>query len=130
LSFSTNTPSFKHNATKDLITGKTGNLWSSEFLGTKWPHTNKDNYNEAIGAPAEWWRNVPAEEILIVAGKDEVMVDGIKSFVETFTKMKPETTIFIAEGEAHDMPNLDIQFGYNEPGKQAKLIRSWTAARV
>ena len=42
-----------------------------------------DEYNQPFTAAAEWWRDLPSvvDHILLTAGADEVMVDGIQSFV-------------------------------------------------
>lgn len=41
-----------------------------------------------------------------------------------------KVTFVCAVGEAHDMPSLDLQFKFEEPGEQAKAIRSWLSARL
>ena len=64
----------------------TGDLWSANFLGGK----ARDEYNEPFGAEQGWWegrgrgeegerglRDV-VEEIFVVAGGDEVLVDSIR----------------------------------------------------
>lgn len=70
------------------------------------------------------------QEVLIVAGKNEVLVDGIRKFVETLRGAKKELTVLVAEGESHDAPIMDLQLGYREPGEQSRLIRSWLGSRL
>ena len=41
-----------------------------------------DPYNQPLVAPADWWRDVPVNEILIVAGSDEVFVDDIAALAK------------------------------------------------
>lgn len=85
-------------------------------------------------APLEWWTGMPVEEVLIVAGKDEILVDDIVAFTERLRrgmrKGEGHVTLFVAEGECHDQTNLDVQFGYKEPGEQTKLIRRWIGSKL
>ncbi len=68
--------SVKYNKYKDAVTPRAANLWSSNFLGGK----PRDQYNEPIVAEAEWWRGLRVEEVLVVAGGDEVLLDSTKTF--------------------------------------------------
>ena len=68
--------SVKFNKDKDLVTPEVADAWSSSFLGGK----PRDQYNEPITADAEWWRDLKAEEILVVGGGDEILLDSIKTF--------------------------------------------------
>lgn len=112
-------------------------------MGAKYPFPEalKDEYNQACQAADEWWEDLQVKGVLIVAGKDEVLVDSIRELGETLTRVKDkvqrsrkghleEVEILIAEGEAHDMTNLDVEFGFTEPGKQAQMIRSWVAEKL
>jgi acetyl esterase/lipase len=106
-------------------------------MGTAHPHSeNADEYNQPIMAPPSWWQRLPAEEVLIVAGKDEVLVDDIVVFAGRLEegmamgKVEAKVTLFVAEGECHDQTNLDVQFGYKEPGEQTKLIRKWIESKL
>ena len=68
--------SVKYNKNKDTVTPLVANRWSSNFLGGK----PRDEYNEPMTAELEWWRGLKAEEVLIVAGGDEILLDSIKTF--------------------------------------------------
>ncbi len=72
--FETTADSFRRNAYKDCIGESSLAPWSSAFMGGAPP----DNYNQPLRAPAEWWKDVKAEEILIIAGADELLVDYVK----------------------------------------------------
>lgn len=131
LTFSTSAPACTRNATKDLLSAATGRKWSEAFLGTPNPHnSNGDNYNQPLQAPTDWWKDIPVQEMLIVAGKDEILVDDIVAFANTLKVTKKEVTLLVAEGECHDQTNLDISFGYKEPGQQTQLIRSWIKSKL
>jgi len=129
--FSFDRPSIKANRFKDYITPQTARLWAAGWLGTPWPHANTDFYNQPITAPQDWWEGFQVDEILVLAGKDEVLVDGILKFGETLqaVKGKEDVQIFAAPGESHDFPNMEIYFKVKEMGEQTKLTRSWLAER-
>jgi hypothetical protein len=111
-------------------------------MGSEPPYTeNADEYNQPIMAPLEWWAGMPVEEVLVVAGKDEILVDDVVEFAGRLERgMRMGTnkgtgegklvTLFVAEGECHDQTNLDVQFGYKEPGEQTKLIRRWIGSKL
>jgi len=57
-------------------------------MGCPWPHTEvSDEYNQACTASAEWWEGLKVQQILVTAGEEEVLVDGIKGFVETLSEL-------------------------------------------
>jgi acetyl esterase/lipase len=132
VSFTTGTPAYTANALKDCIPTSGIERWSEAFMGTPAPHTeNSDHYNQAATAPSEWWADISANEILIVAGEDEVLLDGIKEFAARLEKVKKEIlTVVITKGEAHDQPVLDLQMGYKNLGEQARVIRGWVSVRL
>ena len=68
--------SVKYNQYKDTVTPASSNRWSDNFLGGK----PRDEYNEPMTADPEWWRGLKAEEVLVVCGSDEILVDSIKVF--------------------------------------------------
>ena len=75
-SFRTDWPSSQYNAKKDIVSPGAGNRWSQSFLGGK----EKDGYNEPLSATLGWWNDLKevVEEILIVGGGDEILVDPIR----------------------------------------------------
>ncbi|KAH8598102.1 prolyl oligopeptidase-like protein [Bisporella sp. PMI_857] len=135
VSFDTSDASFTANEYKDVIGIGALQQWSSAFLDDPYPHTKKsDFYNHAVNAPESWWENLKIDRVLIVAGAEEVLLDGINKFVKKFTdglgSEKVET--IVVQGEYHDQPNIDLQIGYTEKqeGKQAKLIKNWISSRL
>ena len=87
ISFDLSTDSFKRNAWKDCIGVEAGKQWSSAFLSCPWPHEEaSDEYNQAITADSSWWKDLKVEQVLVTAGEEEVLVDGIREFVEKFSK--------------------------------------------
>ncbi|KAH7420210.1 Alpha/Beta hydrolase protein [Cadophora sp. MPI-SDFR-AT-0126] len=135
VSFDLTYPSFAKNEYKDLITTNAGMEWSSAFLACPWPHTSaSDYYNQAITAPSSWWKDIPVQEVFIVVGDEEVLLDGItkfeRQFTEGFGEGKVEFKVF--EGEYHDQPSIDLQLGYKESqeGETAKAIKGWIVSRL
>ncbi|EHK23133.1 uncharacterized protein TRIVIDRAFT_28223 [Trichoderma virens Gv29-8] len=131
VSFDFKDASCTKNARKDLLSITTLKRWGEAFMGTPSPHTdNVELYNAPLAAPDEHWRDLMAERVLVLAGKDEVLVDSIDQFSRKLTGAlgTDRVTVLIAEGEAHDMPSLDLQFGIEVRGEQAKLMADWIIA--
>ncbi|TVY53966.1 putative steryl acetyl hydrolase [Lachnellula suecica] len=132
--FSTDDKSFQTNKLKDCLGADSGTQWSSAFLDSA-PH---DYYNEASTAPASWWADLQVENIFVVAGEEEVLVDGIRRFVGTLEKGMVEgdsggkVEFLCVQGEYHDQPALDLMFGYGEgdEGVQAKAVKGWVRSKL
>ena len=97
--------------------------------------TKSDFYNHPITAPDNWWEGLKVQEVLIVAGGGEVLIDGIKQFegqlrrgVGAGTKVE----FVIADGGYHIQPTMDLQLGYVEKdeGEQAKKIKTWFSSKL
>jgi acetyl esterase/lipase len=142
VSFSLSDPSFTTNMYKDLLDPITAKKWSSAFLGELWPHKEKsDFYSQAITAPEDWWKDLMAENVLIVAGEEEVLLDGIRNFEEKLRRGmsggdgergRERVEFLVAKGEYHDQPTLDLQLGYQEKdeGEQARRIKGWISSKL
>ena len=79
--------SVEYNKNKDTVNPSYANIWSGNFLGGK----PRDKYNEPMTADPEWWRGLRAEEVLMVTGGDEILLDSIKAFCG---KMKVDYNVF------------------------------------
>jgi acetyl esterase/lipase len=121
LSFSCTAPSFTHNANLDLRSPTTSLKWSAAFLGT----SNTENYNQAATAPTEWWSDVQVEDVLIVAGGDEICVDDIRFFAGKLRSVKREVEFVVGEREAHGGPDLDLEMRFKDVGVQGVKVDSW-----
>ncbi|CZR59318.1 related to triacylglycerol lipase 2 [Phialocephala subalpina] len=139
VSFEVTSDSFQENEPKDVVSISAGKKWSTSFLGTPWPHaTAVDAYNQPAGnaVPVSWFEDFPkiVDEVLIVCGSDEVMVDGIRDFKKKLAKGMGEDRVkfFVGENEYHDQPSLDLGIGYkeSEEGMQAKEIKRWIASKL
>jgi acetyl esterase/lipase len=135
ISFDISSKSFTTNAYKDCIGVIAGKKWSSAFMNCPWPHTSaSDYYNQAITAPESWWKDLPVENVLVLAGEDEVLVDGIMEFEKKLSAgLGGEKVEFmVAKGEYHDQPNMDLLLGYKEKdeGELAKKIKEWISIEL
>jgi acetyl esterase/lipase len=81
------TPTFVTNAERDMFDARTLKRWGAAFLGSTSPFAG-DFYSEPILAAPDWWTPVASVvgEVLIWAGDNEVLKDGILAFSEKFTK--------------------------------------------
>lgn len=132
VSFDTSTPSFTANASSDSLPAFTLEHWSSTFLGT----SPSDQYSEPVRADAEWWRKTRSfvDDVLIVAGKDELLLDGIEAFVANFENgvgsshgaggSGGKITSLMLEGVSHDAWNIDRQLGFGK-GRMGEVIEEW-----
>lgn len=135
VSFDLTTDSWTRNAYKDVLCRPAGEQWSSAFVNHPPPiDAASDYYNQAVTAPTSWWKGLMVEEVFVVAGKEEVLVDGIEEFAKKFEEGvgggRVEVRVF--EGEYHDQPSIDLQMGYKESqeGGQAKAIKGWIASKL
>lgn len=71
-------PSEVRNRQKDCLSKVSEAAWAKAYVGEKPP----DNWNEPGLAPAEWWKGTRVEEVLVLAGSDEILLDGIEEFVQ------------------------------------------------
>lgn len=87
VSFDNTADSFRRNQYKDCIDSRSLKPWSTAFLAG----APADNYNQPLRAPAEWWKDLKVEEVLIIACADEVLVDPIKEVAEKI-EVSPRNT--------------------------------------
>lgn len=86
LSFDTSWPSMKFNASRDIDSTHTLKHWASQYLNGRVP----DSYSEPVLAPSEWWKDAQVERTLVVAGEDEMFIDGAKAWMKSF-KVRQES---------------------------------------
>ncbi|KAI5921478.1 hypothetical protein F4810DRAFT_712513 [Camillea tinctor] len=73
LKFDQLSPSFSRNAQKDCLGGPGLRKWADAYMN----HALADFYNEPLEALEDWWQDVAARHILILAGEDEILLDDI-----------------------------------------------------
>ncbi|PYH99657.1 alpha/beta hydrolase fold protein [Aspergillus ellipticus CBS 707.79] len=125
IDYRTDGPSVQKNAYKDMIRPEILNYWSAIYLGSK----EGDAWSEPAKAPAEWWEGVKTEQVLIVAGGDEILISGIDEFAQKYKNVLPNMVYVVGSGETHvsavyvaDMVGHDTQ--------QVEAIVNWLGARL
>lgn len=78
VNFSHDWPSFKENVYRDVLTDQALLRWSNAYLDGK----QGDSWSEPDRAPAEWWQDAKTEQILLLAGGDELLLGPIESFAK------------------------------------------------
>ncbi|KDQ60391.1 hypothetical protein JAAARDRAFT_67935 [Jaapia argillacea MUCL 33604] len=136
VSFSTTAHSFTRNYYRDGFPPAAVTSWSSQFLGS----SPTDPYNEPSSALPGWWQPLAQKEVinevLIVSGEQEMLVDDIRDFTTRFKKDLGGGTgpvvvqDFVVEGEAHAQPITELEMGYKEPGKESMIVREWICSRL
>ena len=105
VSFRTDWPSEKRNRYKDLVSAYAGNKWSTDYLAGK----ETTPYAEAILAPADWWKDSKVDQLLAVAGEDELLVDPIREWFEKYKVSKPLYPITCAFVARPEIPSPEFQ---------------------
>lgn len=122
VNFSTDWPSMKENLWKDHLTPDLLVNWANAYRGDK----AADNWNEPFNAPTEWWEDVKTEQILILAGGDEILLSPIQKYAETIKSVFPQTTLVVGKDESHDAPFLVSK---GQPTETGTELQRWLAAR-
>lgn len=136
-SFNTHTPTYKTNAEKEPFDARSLSRWSTAFLGTDSPFAG-DFYSEPVLAPASWWEDTAGvvEEVLIWAGGNEILLDGIEEFSRRFTKgfggKGGKVDTIITPNAAHIEMVLERLIGYKgDSGTgSAKVVTDWAKAKL
>jgi acetyl esterase/lipase len=81
-SFSHAGTSMRENQHKDMIGNEILDRWSKAYLGGD--GKEGDAWSQPAKAPMEWWKGAKVEEVLFLAGRDEVLFDVIDGFVKRF----------------------------------------------
>lgn len=136
-SFNTHTRAYQTNAEKDCFDRRALERWSSAFLGSDSPFAG-DFYNEPVTAPASWWEATASVvgEVLVWAGGNEILLDGIEEWARRFTKgygkYGGRVNVVITPKAAHMEPILELLLGYKgDSGTgSAKVVKDWARAKL
>ncbi|KAL5386829.1 hypothetical protein DPSP01_003848 [Paraphaeosphaeria sporulosa] len=136
-SFNTHTRAYQTNAEKDCFDGRALERWSSAFLGSDSPFAG-DFYNEPVTAPASWWEATASVvgEVLVWAGGNEILLDGIEEWARRFTKgygkQGGRVNVVVTPKAAHMEPILELLLGYKgDSGTgSAKVVKDWARAKL
>ena len=80
VSFRIDWPSNYYNAYKDIISSEVARRWAMAYLGGR----KSNNYIGPVEAPATWWKDARVQQLLCVAGTDELLIDPITEWVEKY----------------------------------------------
>ena len=98
VTFDTTSNSFAKNRLRDLLDARALRIWSALFQGS----APSDNYLEPLKAPADWWKDLPADNFLVTAGAHEIFLDDIQDFTKKFQSVQPKVTYVVAPDGVHD----------------------------
>ncbi|EXJ95141.1 hypothetical protein A1O1_00260 [Capronia coronata CBS 617.96] len=127
VSFRTDWPSVKLNGYKDLLDDYAGQKWSQDYLAGK----ETSPYAEAVLAPADWWKDPKVEQLIAIAGADEVLIDPINAWVEKYKSVNPDTiTYVVGTHETHIEPIIQLRFGNAPETETGKAIKAWMKAKL
>lgn len=148
--FRTSAPSFLKNDYNDSIDAPTLRKWAAYFMNG----ADADNYNQPFRASDEWWSGLGGvvQSLLITAGTDEVLVDGIAAFAAkirvrsvrtrtlhsaktlTYTvflqTIFPTTKTLLASQEYHDQPFMEPLDDGQQRSQQGKLLKAWVVSTM
>lgn len=121
------TESFEANAENDVLTAQLYKEWASELRGSFGPED--DFFTDPVAAPVDWWTEVPkraTNEILVVAGGDEILLTKTQEFV---AKMKqatdgPNVCFTECESEVHIHCMLHGEHGLPR-GRMSYAVWDW-----
>ncbi|OAP58318.1 hypothetical protein AYL99_07408 [Fonsecaea erecta] len=117
----------QRNRYKDIVTRYAGDMWARDYLAGK-PSTP---FAEPLNVPADWWRDSRVENMLVVAGSNEILVDSIDQWVEKYKSVNPDSiTYVVGPNEAHIAPIIHLRFGDKAETEQGKAIKSWLKAKL
>ncbi|WEW56695.1 hypothetical protein PRK78_002143 [Emydomyces testavorans] len=126
VTFSQDFPSVKANEYKDILTSDIAMQWGLSYLAGQ----KKDNYNQPLLAPAEWWKDIKTRNLLVLAGSDEILLSCINQFVDKLKSVVPNVTYVVGHDEPHNAPFIYPLIGDTSATQQGKALRSWLSARL
>ena len=70
------------NKYKDVIPSEASDYWMNTYKGGV--SVPSDAYTEAAIAPASWWENARTQDMLVLAGREEILLGAIEEFVDKY----------------------------------------------
>ncbi|KAH6886749.1 Alpha/Beta hydrolase protein [Thelonectria olida] len=113
--------SMKSNEDKDILSTASLNYWTRNFMGDSMP----DHWNSLLTTPAEWWADLPVEDILIMYGDNEVLRDGISELCNAIQAGHERTTATKFSGELHTHMLTNRFLHINKPCESEKVFLEW-----
>lgn len=142
VSFGRDWPSLERNRYKDIIPREALERWARAYLGGR---EEGDSWSEPFRAPTEWWRGARTEQVLVLAGGDEILLSAVEEFVERFKvcfvragygvtdadlqTVFPNTTYIMGYDETHVEP-VYTSIVTGEESQQGRDLKRWVASRL
>ncbi|KAJ4985157.1 alpha/beta hydrolase [Stagonosporopsis vannaccii] len=147
VSFRTDYPSFKTNATLDMLGPIAMRKWSAMFLGKATSFdpeadpglVSGDAWTEACLNPSSWWNNMHqvVSDVFIWCGGYEVFLDPIREFKKNFEAGwsngggDPSRVVFAESAkESHVAPMVDTMIPGAKKGNSQVAIEEWLKSRI
>ncbi|RAQ45599.1 lipase/thioesterase family protein [Aspergillus flavus] len=111
----------KMNCLGDVITPDVAKPWSQAYLG----RAKHDYYTDASTAPSSWFKNLKNQQILVLAGQNEIMLPSIRHFVDKVKSGFPSIELFIGRQEGHVAPVYNLYMGDNKETQQGERLKVW-----
>lgn len=126
-------PSMTKYAARDIVNHTCANYWISAYKGSK--DVSDNEYICAVLAEADWWKGTKCKEMLVTAGEQEVLVDGITYWVGKYTETMGAEHIkyVIGKREIHDAPLFSLPEAQLEKlgeASQEGAIRLWIKQKL
>lgn len=120
VTFDTSSESMRTNRYRDVLAVPALERWAAIFQGS----APSDPYLEPLTAPKDWWQDLPAKNVLVLAGDDEVFVDDIQKFAAQLSSAHKDVVVHAVPGEAHD--HLVMEFLLDHPRTQQRdIFEKW-----
>lgn len=112
--------SYTYNASKDIVSKAT-----MEMFNSNWEPVKEEVWATPLAGKKEFWGDVHAKKVLLLAGTDEVYVDDIRQFGELLgSSSNADTELVLCAGEIHVQAILDIAVD-NWDGVMLKVALNW-----
>jgi len=128
------------NVPRDFELNRDHLWWLSNTFITE---TDKSAYSQPLDAEVSWWNKLPAKNVMVICGEDELMVDDIEEFVDKFeegigariggenkeesekgSKAEVDFKFVKCENELHIECFNDAEWGL-APGRMALEVWKW-----
>ncbi|KAH8698241.1 Alpha/Beta hydrolase protein [Phaeosphaeriaceae sp. PMI808] len=129
------TPSFTHNAQRDIFDARALKRWATAFLNSPSPYAG-DFYSEPVLAAPEWWVPVSSlvDDVMIWVGDNEVLKDGILAFAEKFERGVGggKVRTVVTAGAGHEEMIIERMLGYGGDSGTGShgVVRGWVGAKL
>ncbi|KAI1616525.1 Alpha/Beta hydrolase protein [Exophiala viscosa] len=126
VSFDISLHSFERNRNKDYLQAETEKRWSDLYVGSQEPSP----YNEPARASPSEWKDIPVQDILVTAGSNEVLLDGIEKWVKDLQAHNSNVTYKVANAEPHEAPLTWSIFGDHRETETQRNVLDWLKDHV